>query len=134
MRSWLWRTGAFPIRCAHCWLSVMAMRTLIDRRFRRKDRRSNTGLAEVPVRAAKGGQEFLRILSSTEHFRTAPFGERAAVEFAACQAERIAASERAQATRPRAKGPLSDLIWPAALKIGEAAPVLGTSCSTRAPQ
>jgi predicted nucleic acid-binding protein len=61
-------------------------------------------LAEVLVRAAKGGPEFLRILSSSKHFRIAPFDERAAVEFAARQAERIAASERAPAgTRTKAK-------------------------------
>jgi predicted nucleic acid-binding protein len=61
-------------------------------------------LAEVLVRAAKGGPEFLRILSSSRHFRIAPFDERAAVEFAARQAERIAASERAPAaTRTKAK-------------------------------
>jgi hypothetical protein len=52
-------------------------------------------LAEVLVRAAKGGPEFLRILSSSKHFRIAPFDERAAVEFAARQAERIAAVESA---------------------------------------
>lgn len=61
-------------------------------------------LAEVLVRAAKGGPEFLRILSSSKHFRIAPFDERAAVEFAARQAERIAANERAPAaTRTKAK-------------------------------
>lgn len=61
-------------------------------------------LAEVLVRAAKGGPEFLRILSSSKHFRIAPFDERSAVEFAARQAERIAASQRAPAaTRPKAK-------------------------------
>ena len=49
-------------------------------------------LAEVLVRAAKGGPEFLRILSSSKHFRIAPFDERAAVEFAARQAERRPAS------------------------------------------
>lgn len=61
-------------------------------------------LAEVLVRAAKGGPEFLRILSSSKHFRIAPFDERAAVEFAARQAERMAASARAPAaTRTKAK-------------------------------
>ncbi|HET9904656.1 MAG TPA: hypothetical protein VFQ27_13255, partial [Xanthobacteraceae bacterium] len=54
-------------------------------------------LAEVLVRAAKGGPEFLRILSSSKHFRIAPFDERAAVEFAARQAERVAANKRAPA-------------------------------------
>lgn len=61
-------------------------------------------LAEVLVRAAKGGPEFLRILSSSRYFRIAPFDERAAVEFAARQAERVAASGRAPAaTRTKAK-------------------------------
>lgn len=61
-------------------------------------------LAEVLVHAGKGGPEFLHILSSSKHFRIAPFGERAAVEFAACQGERLAASKRAPtATRTKAK-------------------------------
>jgi hypothetical protein len=61
-------------------------------------------LAEVLVRGAKGGPEFLRILSTSKHFRIAPFDERAAVEFAARQAERLAASARAPAaTRAKAK-------------------------------
>ena len=61
-------------------------------------------LGEVLVHAAKGGPEFLRILSSSRHFRIAPFDERAAVEFAARQAERIAANQRAPAaTRTKAK-------------------------------
>ncbi len=61
-------------------------------------------LAEVLVRAASGGPEFLRILSSSKHFRIAPFDERAAVEFAAHQAGRIAAGQRAPAaTRSKAK-------------------------------
>ncbi len=61
-------------------------------------------LAEVLVRAANGGPEFLRILSSSRHFRIAPFDERAAVEFAARQSERIESSARAPAaTRAKAK-------------------------------
>jgi predicted nucleic acid-binding protein len=61
-------------------------------------------LAEVLVRAAKGGTELLRILSSSKHFRIAPFDERAALEFAARQAERIEAGGRAPAaTRTKAK-------------------------------
>ncbi|WP_297856728.1 hypothetical protein [Elioraea sp.] len=48
-------------------------------------------LAEVLVRAANGGPESLRIFSSSSHFRIAPFDKRAAVEFAARQAERIKA-------------------------------------------
>lgn len=61
-------------------------------------------LAEVLVRAAKGGPEFLRILSSSRHFRIAPFDERAAVEFAARQAKRSELNARAPAsTRAKAK-------------------------------
>lgn len=61
-------------------------------------------LAEVLVRAAKDSPEFLRILSSSRHFRIAPFDQRAAVEFAARQAERLAAGGRAPApTRTKAK-------------------------------
>jgi predicted nucleic acid-binding protein len=56
-------------------------------------------LAEVLVRAVKGGPELLRILSSSKHFCLASFDERAAAEFAARQAERIAAGERAPAAR-----------------------------------
>ena len=66
-------------------------------------------LAEVLVRAAKGGPAFLRIFSSSRHFRIAPFDERAAVEFATRQAERIAASERAPAAS-RAKAKFDDQI------------------------
>jgi predicted nucleic acid-binding protein len=61
-------------------------------------------LAEVLVRAAKGGPKFLQILGSSRHFRIVGFDERAAVEFAARQAERIAGGERAPApTRAKAK-------------------------------
>lgn len=66
-------------------------------------------LAEVLVRAGKGGPELLRILSLSKHFRIAPFDERAAVEFAARQAERIAANERAPAAT-RAKSKFDDQI------------------------
>ena len=61
-------------------------------------------LAEVLVRAAKGGPAFLQILGSSRHFRIAGFDERAAVEFAARQAERIAGGGRTPAaTRAKAK-------------------------------
>lgn len=61
-------------------------------------------LAEVLVRAVKAGAEFLRILSSSKCFRVASFDERAAIEFAASQAKRIADGERAPAvTRAKAK-------------------------------
>jgi predicted nucleic acid-binding protein len=66
-------------------------------------------LAEVLVRAAKGGPEFLRILSSSRHFRIAAFDERAAVEFAARQAERIVGIGRAPPTT-RAKAKFDDQI------------------------
>jgi hypothetical protein len=55
------------------------------------------------VRAAKGGPEFHRILSSSKHFRIAAFDERAAVEFAARQAERIAGGRAPAAPRAKAK-------------------------------
>lgn len=61
-------------------------------------------LAEVLVRAAKGGPEFLQILGSNKHFRIVGFDQRAAVEFAARQAERIGGGRRALATtRAKAK-------------------------------
>jgi predicted nucleic acid-binding protein len=61
-------------------------------------------LAEVLVKAAKGGPEYLRIWSTSRHFRIAAFDQRAAVEFAARQAERIAGGGRPPAaTRAKAK-------------------------------
>jgi hypothetical protein len=61
------------------------------------------------VRAAKGGPEFLRILASSKHFRIAAFDERAAVEFAARQAEQVVRGGRAPAA-PRAKAKFDDQI------------------------
>jgi predicted nucleic acid-binding protein len=46
-------------------------------------------IAEVLVRAQQAAPEWLRILNSSKHFRIAPFDERAAVEFAASQANRV---------------------------------------------
>jgi predicted nucleic acid-binding protein len=46
-------------------------------------------LAEVLVRAGGAASEWLVRLSNTRHFRVAPFDERAAVEFAVTQAERL---------------------------------------------
>lgn len=66
-------------------------------------------LAEVLVRAAKGGPEFLQILGSARHFRIVGFDQRAAVEFAARQAERIGGGGRAPATT-RAKAKFDDQI------------------------
>lgn len=61
-------------------------------------------LAEVLVRATRGAPKFLQILGSSRHFRIAGFDERAAVEFAARQAERIAAGKRsARGSRTKAK-------------------------------
>ena len=61
-------------------------------------------LAEVLVGAAKAGPEYLRILASSRHFRIAGFDERAAVEFAAREAQRMAGGGRAPATtRAKAK-------------------------------
>jgi hypothetical protein len=65
--------------------------------------------AEVLVRAAKGGPEFLRIFASSRHFRLAAFDERAAVELAARQAERIVAGGRAPG-KTRAKAKFDDQI------------------------
>ena len=61
-------------------------------------------LAEVLVRAQEGAPERLRILKASKHFRIVAFDERAAVEFAATQSNRIALGERSPAqTRAKAK-------------------------------
>ena len=61
-------------------------------------------LAEVLVGAEQAGPEFLRIIGSSRHFRIVAFDERAAVEFAARQAERKAAGAKSSAqTRAKAK-------------------------------
>ncbi len=61
-------------------------------------------LAEVLVHAEQAGPEFLRIIGSSRHFRIVAFDERAAVEFAARQAERKAAGVKSSApTRAKAK-------------------------------
>lgn len=61
-------------------------------------------LAEVLVRAVKEGPRFLQFLGSSKYFRIVGFDERAAVEFAARQAERIGGGGRAPApTRAKAK-------------------------------
>ncbi|MFZ1416573.1 MAG: hypothetical protein WAS73_18655 [Defluviicoccus sp.] len=66
-------------------------------------------LAEVLVRAAEAAPRFLQILGSNKHFRIIGFDERAAVEFAARQAERIGGGVRAPATT-RAKAKFDDQI------------------------
>jgi predicted nucleic acid-binding protein len=61
-------------------------------------------LAEVLVGAERAGPEFLRIINASRHFRIVSFDERAAVEFAARQAERKSAGVRPSApTRAKAK-------------------------------
>lgn len=60
-------------------------------------------LAEVLVKAGNSGPEFLRILGSSKHFRITSFDERAAVEFAAYQAARLATGKPSSTGRPKAK-------------------------------
>jgi predicted nucleic acid-binding protein len=61
-------------------------------------------LAEVLVGAEEAGPEFLHIIGKSRHFRVIAFDERAAVEFAARQAERKASGLKAPAaTRAKAK-------------------------------
>jgi predicted nucleic acid-binding protein len=64
-------------------------------------------LAEVLVHAQEGAPERLRIMSTSKHFRIAPFDERAAVEFAAVQASRSSSSKT---TTPRIKAKFDDQI------------------------
>jgi predicted nucleic acid-binding protein len=66
-------------------------------------------LTEVLVRAEEAGPEFLRIIGSSRHFRIVAFDERAAIEFAARQAERKAAGVKSSA-RTRAKAKFDDQI------------------------
>ncbi len=66
-------------------------------------------LAEVLVKASKGGPEFLKILNSSKHFRISSFDERAAVEFAARQANGLKSSDR-QTGSSRAKAKFDDQI------------------------
>jgi predicted nucleic acid-binding protein len=59
---------------------------------------------ELLVRAREAGPEWLAILNKSRHFRIAGFDERAAVEVAATQAERIASGRKNEgATRAKAK-------------------------------
>jgi predicted nucleic acid-binding protein len=61
-------------------------------------------LAEVLVHAEQAGPDFLRIIGSSRHFRIVAFDERAAVEFAARQADRKAAGIKSSGqTRAKAK-------------------------------
>lgn len=61
-------------------------------------------LAEVLVGAGGSASEWLRILTTSKHFRLAPFDERAAIEFAATQASRSAAGVKsASSTWAQAK-------------------------------
>ena len=54
-------------------------------------------LAEVLVYAQQGAPERLNIIKTSKHFRVAPFDERAAVEFAAAQANGRGSTPRAKA-------------------------------------
>lgn len=59
---------------------------------------------ELLVRGGRAGQEWLAILHKSRYFRIAGFDERAAVEFAATQAERVASGQKNEgATRAQAK-------------------------------
>lgn len=61
-------------------------------------------LAEVLVRAGSSGPQLLQKLGASRHFRVVAFDERAAVEFAARQAERLNSGLRLPApTRAKAK-------------------------------
>jgi predicted nucleic acid-binding protein len=64
-------------------------------------------LGEILVKAQTAAPEWLRILNSSRHFRIAPFDQRAAVEFAATQANRPAAARR---TTSRHKAKFDDQI------------------------
>lgn len=61
-------------------------------------------LGELLVKARQAAPEWLAILNKSRHFRIAGFDERAAVEFAATQAERIASGQKNEgASRAKAK-------------------------------
>lgn len=61
-------------------------------------------LGELLVKAREAAPEWLAMLHKSRHFRIASFDERAAVEFAATQAERMAAGPKTEgATRAKAK-------------------------------
>lgn len=61
-------------------------------------------LGELLVRGREAAPEWLAILHKSRHFRIAGFDERAAVEFAATQAERVASGQKNEgATRAKAK-------------------------------
>jgi predicted nucleic acid-binding protein len=61
-------------------------------------------LGELLVKARGAAQEWLVILNKSRHFRIAGFDERAAIEFAATQAQRIASGQKNEgATRAKAK-------------------------------
>lgn len=67
-------------------------------------------LGEVLVRAQEAAPEWLRLLHQSRHFRIAPFDERAAVEFAAAQAQRRRPLGQKNATVSRAKAKFDDQI------------------------
>ncbi len=66
-------------------------------------------LGELLVKAQQAAPEWLAIIHKSRHFRIADFDERAAVEFAATQAERIASGQKNEGTT-RAKAKFDDQI------------------------
>jgi predicted nucleic acid-binding protein len=66
-------------------------------------------LAEVLVKAQEAAPGWLQLLHRSRHFRIASFDERAAVEFAASQANRKAEGTKS-ASPPRAKAKFDDQI------------------------
>jgi predicted nucleic acid-binding protein len=66
-------------------------------------------LGELLVRGGRAGQEWLAILNKSRFFRIAGFDERAAVEFAATQAERVASGQKNEGAK-RAKAKFDDQI------------------------
>jgi hypothetical protein len=66
-------------------------------------------LGEVFVKAGNAAPQWLQLLHKSRHFRVASFDERAALEFAATQAERRVTGNKAPATT-RAKAKFDDQI------------------------
>ncbi|WP_051949153.1 type II toxin-antitoxin system VapC family toxin [Methylosinus sp. PW1] len=61
-------------------------------------------LGELLVKGREAAPEWLAILHKSRHFRIAGFDERAAIEFAATQAQRVASGQKNEgATRAKAK-------------------------------
>lgn len=61
-------------------------------------------LGELLVKAQQAAPEWLDMLHKSKHFKIAGFDERAAIEFAATQAERLASGQKSEgASRAKAK-------------------------------